>query len=86
MHKNVVICEGCRRTKLNGTFFSLAYKAPEEPNGKTEDYCSKGCLQRRLSLVLSTMDNCIIGRCEIEQTSADTEENAVKPFVLSGSG
>jgi hypothetical protein len=86
MHKTVIICEGCRRTKLNGQYYSLAYKDSEAPSGKTEDFCSKGCLQRRLSLVLTGMDNCIIARCEIDPGNESAGDNAVKPIVLSGSG
>ncbi len=93
MQKTVVICEGCGRTKLNDTYYTLAYKSEEKPAGVTEDYCSKGCLLRRLSLVVGEMQSCIIARCDLAAAVAPGATNAsesappaIKPFALNGSG
>ncbi|MBW3625887.1 MAG: hypothetical protein KY468_21040 [Armatimonadetes bacterium] len=86
MQKTIVICEGCRNTKTHGKYFSLAYKTADSPVGKMEDYCSEGCLLRRLSMILSQIDNGIVARCEIVPTEAELQEKTPKPILLQGTG
>ena len=84
-----MMCEGCRGTKSYGQYYSLAYKSAESPMGKMEDYCSEGCLLRRLSMILGQMDNGIVAKCDIvprETELRDKLPQVPKPILISGTG
>ena len=86
MQKRIIICEGCRYTKTHGHYFSLAYKTAEAPMGRMEDYCSEGCLVRRMSMILSALDNGIIAKCNIAPREQEVSERIVKPILVQGTG
>jgi hypothetical protein len=86
MQKTIVICEGCRNTKTQGQYFSLAYKCADSSVGKMEDYCCEGCLIRRLSMVLSQIDNGIVAKCEIAPTEAELRQKTPTPILIQGTG
>ena len=86
MQKKIFICEGCRNTKTHGQYFSLAYKSPHSPLGKMEEYCSEGCLIRRLSILLSQIDNGIVAKCDIARAEAEPRQKAPVPILLNGTG
>lgn len=86
MQKQIMICEGCRNTKSRGQYYSLAYKSANSPLGKMEEYCSEGCLIRRLSILLSQIDNGIVARCDIARTEAEPRQKTPLPILLNGTG
>jgi hypothetical protein len=87
MQKTIIICEGCRNTKTHGQYYSLAYKSADFSVGKMEDYCGEGCLIRRLSMILSHIDNGIVAKCEIAPSEDELREKKVpKPILIQGTG
>lgn len=86
MQKTIIICEGCRHKKTHGQYFSLVYKTSEFPMGKQEDYCSQGCLVRRLSMILSVLDNGILAKCDIISDEQEASEIKPQPILITGTG